>query len=71
MSVPRSLFYMGELGGCLYAVCGWTAPNRVTKTVEKYIPRLNMWKSASSLDIGIHEHAGKKNCRRLICIHHK
>ena len=59
MSVPRSLFYLGALGGCLYAVCGWTGPNSVTRSVERFIPANNSWETMGTMPMGLHEHAGK------------
>ena len=58
MQIPRSLFYMGCLKGCLYAVGGWRGPSSVTKFVEKYVPSENKWYFVARLEMGLHEHAG-------------
>ena len=58
MQTPRSLFYLGTLGGKLYAVGGWRAPDTVTRSVECYHPSENRWTSQASLSMGLHEHAG-------------
>ncbi len=58
MKTARSLFYLGSMGGRLYAVGGWTAPDTVTKRVEFYNPAENTWTYVKSLNIGLHEHAG-------------
>ena len=58
MEKPRSLFYMGPLGGALYSVGGWIAPDTVTRSVERYVPTEDTWERVSSLDVGLHEHAG-------------
>ena len=58
MNVPRSLFYLGELNGQLYAVAGWTAVNEDTPTVEQYVPSLDSWQRLSNFPLDVHEHAG-------------
>ena len=58
MHVKRCLFYMGALGGKLYAVCGWAAPDKSTRTVEVYDPLTDTWSHCSHLDDKPHEHAG-------------
>ena len=58
MQTPRSLFYLGVLNRQVYAVAGWKAPNSVSRSVERYNPRQNKWQYVTSLDIGLHEHAG-------------
>ena len=58
MKKARSLFYMGCLHGHIYAVCGWTAPDTVTRTTERYIPTTDRWEYVAPLEIGLHEHAG-------------
>ncbi|ESN92750.1 hypothetical protein HELRODRAFT_189601 [Helobdella robusta] len=58
MHVPRSLFYLGELAGHMYAVSGYTAPNTDTPTVEKYIPTEDRWCMLAPLPVRVHELAG-------------
>jgi len=59
MNVPRSLFYLDELGGQLYAVAGWTAVNEDTPTVEQYTPSLDSWQQLTNFPLDVHEHAGQ------------
>jgi len=59
MNVPRSLFYMEELDGQLYAVAGWTAVNEDTPTVEQYAPSLDSWQQLRNFPLDVHEHAGQ------------
>jgi len=59
MLVPRSLFYLGELDGQLYAVAGWTAVNEDTPTVERYTPSLDSWQRMRNFPLDVHEHAGR------------
>ena len=42
----------------LYAVSGWTAPERVTKTLECYDPQSDSWSYKKEPILGLHEHAG-------------
>jgi len=58
MNVPRSLFYLGELNGQLYAIAGWTAVNEDTPTVERYTPSLDSWQRLKNFLLDVHEHAG-------------
>jgi len=58
MNVPRSLFYLGELNGQLYAIAGWTAVNEDTPTVERYTPSLDSWQRLTNFPLDVHEHAG-------------
>lgn len=58
MNVPRSLFYLGELNGQLYAIAGWTAVNEDTPTVERYTPSLDSWQRLANFPLDVHEHAG-------------
>jgi hypothetical protein len=59
MTIPRSLFYLDELDGQLYAVAGWTAVNEDTPTVECYMPKSDSWQRLSNFPIDVHEHAGQ------------
>lgn len=67
MSKPRSLFYLGVLGGHIYAVCGWLGPNSVTKSVERYDVLTDSWNDAASVPLGLHEHAGLFCVLCLVC----
>ena len=58
MSVPRSLFYFGELGGYFYAVSGYSAPNCDTPTVERYCAQTDKWHMVAPLLVKVHELAG-------------
>jgi len=65
MNVPRSLFYLEELNGQLYAVAGWTAVNEDTPTVERYTPSLDNWQQLKNFPLDVHEHAGQLVIRSL------
>lgn len=58
MNVKRSRFYLGELDGKLYAVCGWVSYDASTHTVEVYDPCTNKWGTCAYLMDKPHSHAG-------------
>jgi len=66
MNVPRSLFYLGELNGQLYAVAGWMAVNEDTPTVERYMPSLDIWQRLANFPLDVHEHAGQPITRWFV-----
>jgi len=66
MNVPRSLFYLEELNGQLYAVAGWMAVNEDTPTVERYTPSLDSWQQLGNFPLDVHEHAGRLVIHNLL-----
>jgi len=59
MKFPRSLFYLEELNGLLYAIAGWTEVNMDTRSVEQYTPSSDSWRQLSDYPQKLHEHAGR------------
>ena len=49
MNVARYNFGLISFRGCLYAVGGWTKPERPTRTMEKYDPIKNKWSLLPSI----------------------
>lgn len=58
MQKPRSLFYLGAVGGKLYAVSGWDDKHGPTTTVEMYDVKTNNWCFIKDLNDAVAEHTG-------------